>query len=429
MLAILFFLFLGCLAIGVPIAFSMGVGVIASFMYGMPRGMMNIPTKIFAGLDSFTLMAIPFFILAGDLMTASGISRKLINFADLLVGWIKGGLALVTVVACVIFASVCGSAAASTSAIGGIMISSMAKKGYAKGFVACLVASGGTIGPIIPPSILAVLYGSATGLSVGALFIAGVVPGLVLAGALVIVSIFYARKHPEIAMAVSDRNISFSDGIRICIEALPALLMPVIIIGGILTGIVTATEASGIACLYGITIGFCGRTLTIRKCWEVLGKSAASVSKLMLIVGIATLFGWILSVRRFPVLASEFMTSVTDNSYAIMFMIIGLLIVIGFFMETVAALIILVPVLYPLGQQIGFDPIHYAMIIIVTLLFGAITPPVGILLYITSNIAGIKFQESLRYIFPFVIAFLVVILLLVLFPSLTIWMPQLLGLM
>lgn len=428
MLWILFFAFMGCLVVGVPIAFSMGVSVVATFMYGMPRGMMNIPTKIFAGLDSFTLMAIPFFILAGDLMTAAGISRKLINFADLLVGWIRGGLAFVTVVACVIFASVCGSAAASTSAIGGIMISAMAKKGYDKGFVACLVASGGTIGPIIPPSILAVLYGSATGLSVGALFIAGVVPGLVLAGALMFVSVLYARKHPEISMAV-DRHMTFAEGFRICVEALPALLMPVIIIGGILTGIVTATEASGIACLYGIAVGFCGRTLTVRKCWEVLGKSACGVSKLMIIVGIATLFGWILSVRRFPNTASEFMTGVTDNPYIIMFMIIGLLIAIGFFMETVAALIILIPVLYPLGQQIGFDPIHYAMIIIVTLLFGAITPPVGILLYITSNIAEIKFHDALRYIWPFVGAFLAVILLLLFFPSLTIWLPQVLGLM
>jgi C4-dicarboxylate transporter DctM subunit len=427
MLAVLFFIFLAFLAIGVHIAFSMGVGVVASFLYGMPRGMMNIPTKVFAGLDSFSLMAIPFFILAGDLMTASGISRKLINFADLLVGWIRGGIALVTVVACVIFASVCGSAAASTSAIGGIMISSMTEKGYAKGFTACLVASGGTIGPIIPPSILAVLYGSATGLSVGALFIAGVFPGLVLAFALVVVSLLYARKHPEIAKSAS--HLTIAEKRNVLVEALPALFMPVIIIGGILSGIVTATEASGIACLYGIAVGFLGRSLTIRQCWDVFAKSAASVSKLMLIVGVATLFGWILSVRRFPVMAADFITSVTDNSYAIMFMIIGMLIIIGLFMETVAALIILIPVLYPLGQQIGFDAVHYAIIIIVTLLFGAITPPVGILLYITSNIAGIKLQESLRYIFPFIIAFLVVILILVLFPSLTIALPKILDLM
>ena len=426
MLAILTLVFLALLTIGVPIAFSMGLGVVASFMYGMPRGMMNIPTKIFAGLDSFSLMAIPFFILAGDLMTASGISRKLIDFADLLVGWIRGGIALVTVVACVIFASVCGSAAASTSAIGGIMISSMSEKGYAKGFTACLVASGGTIGPIIPPSILAVLYGSATGLSVGALFIAGVIPGLVLAGALVVVSLLYARKHPEIAQVAHRMN--FSEGVRVCVAALPALFMPVIIIGGILSGIVTATEASGVACIYGIIVGFCNRSLTVKKCWKVFGKSAASVSKLMIIVGVATLFGWILSVRQFPAMAANFMTSVSDNPYVIMLLIIGFLIIIGFFMETVAALIILVPVLYPLGQQIGFDPIHYAMIIIVSLLFGAITPPVGILLYITSNIAGIKFQEALKYIWPFIFAFLAVIFLLVIFPSLSVWLPRALEL-
>ncbi len=427
MLTVLFIIFLLLLTLGVPIAFSMGMAVVGSFMYGMPRGMINIPTKVFAGLDSFALMAIPFFILAGDLMTASGISKKLINFADLLVGWIRGGIALVTVVACVIFASVCGSAAASTSAIGGIMISAMAERKYAKGFAACLVASGGTLGPIIPPSILAVLYGSATGLSVGALFIAGVVPGFLLAASFAVVSILYARKHPEIVQ--SGHHIGFAEGKRICIEAFPALLMPVIIIGGILSGVVTATEASGIACIYGIAVGFLTRSLSVRQCWEVFAKSAVSVSRLMMIIGVATLFGWILSIRRFPVMASEFMTGISSDPYVIMFMIIGFLIFVGFFMETVAALIILVPVLYPLGQLIKFEPVHYAMLIIVTLLFGAITPPVGILLYITSNIAGIRFQESLKYIIPFVVAFLAVIVILVFFPSLTTALPKALGLM
>lgn len=427
MLAVLFVVFLIVMGLGVPIAMAMGFGAICSFQYGMPRGMMTIPTKVFGGLDSFSLMAIPFFILAGDLMTASGISRKLINFADLLVGWIRGGMALVTILACVIFASVCGSAAASTSAIGGIMISSMSQKGYAKGFTACLVASGGTIGPIIPPSILAVLYASATGLSVGALFMAGVLPGLVLAGALAVVSILYARKHPEIVMA--GNFIGFQKGREIIIEALPALFMPVIIIGGILSGVVTATEASGIACLYGIAVGFATKGLTRKSCWDVFAKSAVGVSRLMLIIGVATLFGWILSIRQFPKMAADFLTSCSDNRYVVMFLIIMLLIIIGFFMETVAALIILAPVLYPIGLQIGFDPVHFAMILFVTLLFGAITPPVGILLYITSSIAEINFSESLKYILPFIAAFVAVIVILVFFPSLSTGLPRLLGLL
>lgn len=427
MLAVLFLVFLGVMAFGVPIAFSMGVGAVCSFMYAMPRGMINMPTKIFGGLDSFSLMAIPFFILAGDLMTASGISKKLIDFADLLVGWIRGGMALVVVVSCVIFASVCGSAAASTSAIGGVMISSMTKKGYAKGFTACLVASGGTIGPIIPPSILAVLWGSATGLSVGALFMAGVLPGLVLAGALALNAILYARRHPEISM--SGHSMTFAEGKKVCIDALPALLMPIIIIGGILSGVMTPTEAAGIACIYGIAVGFITKTLTIRSTWDVMARSAVGVSKLMIIIGVATLFGWVLSIRRFPTLAANFLTGYSDNPYVVMFMIIVLLIIIGFFMETVAALIILAPVLYPIGQQIGFDPIHYAMIIMITLLFGAITPPVGILLYITCSIAGINFSESLKYVPPFIISFLLVIVLLVFFPFLSTAIPTMLGLM
>lgn len=428
MLAVLFVVFLGVMTLGVPIAMAMGFGAVSAFQFGMPRGMMTIPTKIFGGLDSFSLMAIPFFILAGDLMTASGISRKLINFADLLVGWIRGGMALVTVVACVIFAAVCGSASASTSAIGGIMISSMTEKGYPKGFASCLVASGGTIGPIIPPSILAVIYGSATGLSVGALFMAGILPGLLLAAVLAGISYLYAIKHPEI-LSVATRHFQAGDIRRICVEALPALFMPVIIIGGILSGIVTATEASGMACIYSIFVGFATRSLTIRSCWDVFAKSAVSVSRLMIIVGVATLFGWILSIRQFPTTAANFLISFSENRYVVMFLIIALLIVIGFFMETIAALIILAPVLYPLGLQLGFDPVHFAMIFFVTLLFGGITPPVGILLYITSSIAGISLTESLRYIVPFLFAFLFVIFVLVFFPSLTIAIPTFLGLM
>lgn len=427
MLAILFIVFLAVMALGVPIAVAMGFGAVSAFLYGMPRGMMTIPTKIFGGLDSFSLMAIPFFILAGDLMSVSGISRKLISFAEMLVGWIRGGMALVCVTSCVIFAAVCGSASASTSAIGGIMISSMTEKGYAKGFTCCLVASGGSLGPIIPPSILAVIYASATGLSVGALFMAGLLPGLVLAGAFAIISYRYACKHPEI-MANASRNYTGAQIRKICVDALPALCMPIIIIGGILSGIVTATEASGIACIYSIIIGFLTKSLTIRSCWDVFAKSAVSVSRLMIIIGVATLFGWILSIKQFPTLAARFLTSCSDNRYVVVLLIIGLLIVIGFFMETIAALIILTPVLYPIGQQLGFSPVHFAMIFFVTLLFGGITPPVGIQLYITSSIAGIRLVDSLRYITPFLIAFTSVILLLLFWPGLSVWVPTMLGL-
>lgn len=426
MLAILFFVFLGTLILGVPIAIAMGYGAVCAFMLEMPRAMVMMPTKMFGGLDSFSLMAIPFFILAGDIMSASGISRKLINFAELLVGWIKGGLALATVTACVIFASVCGSAAASTSAIGAVMINSMAEKGYEKGFVSCLVASGGCIGPIIPPSILAVIYAGATGLSVGALFMAGVLPGLVLAAALAVCCVVYARKNPEIAKAVY--HVSFAEGKSIVFDALPALFMPVIIIGGILTGIVTATEAGGIACIYGILIGFAQRTLSIKVLWDVFANSALTVSRLMIIVGIATIFGWVLSIKRFPNTVADFLTSVSSNPYVVIFLIILFLIFIGFFMETVAALIILTPVLAPIGEMLGFDPLQYAMILFTTLLFGAITPPVGILLFITSNIANIRLTESLKFIWPFVFAFLFSIAVLVFCPFMSKAIPNFLGL-
>lgn len=425
MLAILAIVFLVLLCLGVPIAFSMGLASFASMLCEMPQAIITIPSKMFGGLDSFSLMAIPFFLLAGNLMDACGISKKLVDFAELLVGWIKGGLAMVVVVASVIFAAITGSASAAASAIGAILISSLVAKGYKKGFSSALVASGGTIGPVIPPSILAVLYSSATGLSVGALFMAGVVPGVLMALALIVNCIIYVRKHPEVSDSGTKKP--FRECVDITLKALPAFMMPVIIIGGILSGVFTATESAAIGCIYSAIVGFATKTMTVKKCWNVLYESALSVSRLMLIVSCATLFGWILSVKQFPAWIAGSLTAFTDNRWVVMILLIGILLIVGCFMETIAALNILVPVLYPIGVAYGFNDIHFAMVIMLTLLFGAITPPVGILLYISSGIAKIPFVETVRYIVPFLISLFIVVLLVAIFPALSTALPTALG--
>lgn len=426
MLAALFIAFLIFLIAGVPIAFSMGLASAASLFVGMPNGMITIPSKIFGGVDSFSLMAVPFFILAGNLMDASGVSKRLIRFAELLVGFVQGGVAMVAVVASVIFAGISGSASADTAALGAIMIPSMTEQKYEKGFSACLIAAAGTIGPVIPPSLLMILYSSATGISVGTLFMAGILPGLLMAACLMVICYRYARKHPEVSKEKTER-VSFKEGIKITLEALPAIFMPVIIIGGILLGIFTATEAAAVACIYAIVIGLIMRELSLKKIWATLAESAKTASALMLIVGVATLLGWILSKEQFPVKAAGFMVSLTDSKVVITLLIIVFLLLIGCFLETIAALIILVPVLYPIGVSFGFDPVHFAMLIVVTLLIGSITPPVGILLYISSGMAKISFSESLKYVTPFILALLVATLLVAFIPQITLIIPMLLG--
>lgn len=416
--------FLVLLILGVPIAFSMGLSSLLALIVHMPSATVTVAAKMFGGLDSFSLMAIPYFLLAGNLMDAAGISKQLVEFAELLVGKIKGGLAMAAVVSGVIFAGVSGSNAADTSAIGSIMLPALKEKGYEDSWSCDLISTTGILGPIIPPSILAILYSTATGLSVGALFIAGVIPGLILAVGLMYFCYSYAKKH---GIPNSTKNRNAKDVGRILIVALPALLMPGIIIGGILTGFFTATESASVACIYAVLYGVLSRRLTWKGLWKALRESVKTACKLMIIISVASLFGWILSVTGTPAKIVAFLSGITGSKYIIMLLMVILLLLVGCFMETIAALTILVPVLHPLALAYGISNIQFAMTFIVTLLIGAITPPVGVNLYITSGIAGIRFADTLKHLPRFIILAFFVALLLVFIPEVTTWLPGLLG--
>ena len=425
MIPALMIAFIAFLVVGAPIAVSMGLGSLVALLVEMPQSVLMIPSKIFGGLDSISLMAIPFFILAGALMDGCGISNALIDFANLLVGRVKGGLAMVVVVASVIFAAITGSAAAATSAIGAILITSLTERGYEKGFSASLVASGGMIGPIIPPSLTAVVYASATGLSVGALFIAGVLPGLLMGVVLIVNCILYTRSHPQVA--VREPKKTPQECRKILVAAIPAIMMPVIIIGGIVSGIFTPTESAGVACVYAVVLGYVKGVMNWKKLVDIFWDGLVSTSRLMLIISCATLFGWILSVKQFPAAVASFIMGITSDKWVAVMVIIIILLIVGCFMENIAALNILVPILYPIGMAYGFNDIHFAMIVIMVLLYGSITPPVGILLYISSGIAGIKFVEAVKFVWPFLISLFIVCLCVTFFPFLTTWLPGLLG--
>lgn len=425
MVTVMIVAFLVLLVLAVPIAFSMGLSSLLALLAYMPTSAMTIVSKMFGGLDSFSLMAIPYFLLAGNLMEAAGISDQLVQFAELLVGRIKGGLAMAAVVSGVIFAGVSGSNAADTSAIGSIMIPAMHEKGYEDGWSCVLISTTGILGPIIPPSILAILYSTATGLSVGALFIAGVVPGLILAVGLMFFCYRYAVKRGLHHSNADTRTRQ--EAVQILLVAVPALLMPAIIIVGIMTGFFTATESASVACVYAILYGFISRKLTFKKLWGAMREAVKTASRLMLIISLASIFGWILSVTAFPQKVVTFMSGLTDSRYIILLLMVILLLVVGCFMETIAALTILVPVFHPLAIAYGISNIQFAMVFIVTLLVGAITPPVGVNLYITSGIAKIRFADLMKYLPPFIILSIAVIALLILVPSATTLLPSLLG--
>ncbi|MGI6031280.1 MAG: TRAP transporter large permease [Eubacteriales bacterium] len=427
MIAVLFISFLVLLILGVPIAFCTAISSLLSLLVGMPNAIITIPAKMFGGLDSFSLMAIPLFILSGNLMEVGGVSRRLVNFAQLLVGWIKGGLGMVAVVASMIFASISGSAAATTSAIGAMMVPSMVDAGYQKEWSACCVAAGGVVGPIIPPSVLVILYCAATGLSVGAMFIAGAIPGILMGLFMMVICYRYGAKHPETGQYAREA-ITTKYVINTIVGAIPAMVMPLIIIGGILSGAFTPTEAAAVACVYSVLVGlFLYRGMNLQQLWDILANSAFTSAKLMFIVSSANLFGWIMSKEQFPQTVANTLTSMTDSNTVIMILIILVLMFVGCFMETTAALVILTPVLYPIGQQFGFDPIHFGIVIIVMLVIGAITPPVGVLVYIGASIAKTSFTKCIPYLFPFFAALMLAGLLTAFWPPLTTWLPAAMG--
>ncbi|KYH32732.1 TRAP transporter large permease [Neomoorella mulderi] len=421
MLTALFISFVVLLILGVPIAFSMAISSVIALMFSSVPISITVQRMI-TSIDSFSLMAIPFFMLAGELMDSGGISRRMVRFAQALVGFIRGGLGMSCVVASTIFAGISGSASADTAAIGSILIPSMVKAGYPKGYVASLQACAGSLGPIIPPSLIMIIYGSITGLSIGKLFLAGAIPGILIALGLMVVNYWQAKKLNIIATGKFEwRELGQS-----FIEAIWALIAPLIVVGGILGGVFTATEAGVIVAVYSFIVGyFIYREYSLKDIPLIFMKAAMTTSMVMIIVAGAAIFGWILASEQFPEIATSWLLSLSNNPDIVMLLIIAFLIVVGCFVETIAAAIILIPVLFSIGNQFAYDPIHFATVIAMCLVLGGITPPVGVQLFITSAIARTTMRETLRYLLPFALVPWGVVLLTAYFPALAKWLPGL----
>lgn len=424
--ALLFGSFALLLILRVPIGISLGMSsLITIFASGVVQ-----PTYLAQGLvtgaDSFSLMAVPFFVLAGELMATGGISRRLLNIADAFLGRKYGGLALVTVVACMFFAAISGSGPATVAAIGGLTIPSMLKQGYDRPFAGAISAAAGSIGVIIPPSIPMVMFCVATGVSVGAMFMGGVIPGLLIGVSLCLYSSLYSKKHKYInaeAAPFSWGNVgrSLADGIW-------ALLVPVIILGGIYGGIFTPTEAAAVAVAYGLIVGlFVYRDLKAKDLYRIFGSAALTTATIMVILGTATTFGRILTLERIPTMIADFFESVAKGPIMLMILINILLLIVGCFMETNAAIIILAPIFLPIVESMGINPVHFGIVMVVNLAIGFVTPPLGVNLFVACNVANAKLEEICKGILPILGVMIVDLLLITYVEPLSTFLPALLG--
>ncbi len=421
MTILLFIVFLLLLVFGFPIAFALGL---ASFVYILFSDLpfIVIPQKMYAGLDVFVLLSIPGFILAGNLMNASGITNRIIQLCNALLGHIRGGLGLANVGASMLFGGISGTAIADTASIGSVMIPAMEKEGYDTDFSCAVTATSSTIGPIIPPSLPMIIAATLTGLSVGKLFIAGIVPGLLLGLGLMFVTyiISVKRKYPKRAKA------SFMEMARSFYQAFWAILMTLLILFGIIGGVFTPTEASIVAVVYAMAIGlFVYGELKFRMIPKIILESAKMTASLMVLVGFANLFAWIMTVEEIPQLIAQSLLSITQNKIILLLLINLLLLFVGAFMETIASLLILFPVLLGVAMHVGVDPIQFAMIMVMNLVIGLITPPVGICLFVASSIGKIPMERIAKAGIPFLMVMLVVLLLVTFVPGISLYLPSL----
>ena len=411
------------LLLGVPIAISLGFASLLGLLFS------NMPTVYlaqgsFIAVDSFPLMAVPFFILAGNLMETGGLSKRLVQVANVMMGSYTGGLATVTILACAFFAAISGSGPATVAAIGTIMIPAMVNKGYSKDFASAVSASGGALGILIPPSIVMVVYGVVGSVSIGDLFIAGILPGIVISIILITVGYFIAKKHNY---SGSGEKFTFQEFFRALKDAFWALLAPVIILGGIYGGIFTPTEAAVVAVVYGFIIGaFVYKELKFNQIYNALYKTAITVGSVMIIIGVATTFGRLLTMYQIPYNMAMFLSNLSSNKYVILMLINLFLLFIGMFMETLATIIILTPLLLPVVTNLGVDPIHFGILLVVNSEIGFLTPPLGVNLFVASGISKISLERITRAIIPFIVALLVGVTLLTFIPQISTFLPNLL---
>ena len=425
MVALLLISILLFFLIGMPIAFAMGTGTLVALVFGSEIPLMIIPQRMFFGLNSWLLMAIPLFMLAGQLMIHGGMSKRLVEFTSELFGFIKGSLGYISVAASMIFAGVSGSSAADTAAVGSIMLPIMKERGYNMNFATALQAAAGSIGPIIPPSLLMIIIGYVTDTSVSQLFLGGVIPGLLIGIGLMIVVYIHASKGGK-AYLQTREDLNMKRLLSTGISALPSLGLPFIIIFGIVGGVFTITEAAVIAVVYGFIVGmFIYKEISIRDVPKILFESAELATIILFIQTTAFLFAWLITVNELPANLSNSLLSIISSKTGFYIMYIILLLLVGMVMESFSATIIFIPLIFPIAQSFGVDPVHFGVVTTVGWAIGYITPPFGATLFVSCSLTNISIREVTPHILPIVIAMLVVLLIITFFPDSVLWLPRL----
>jgi len=416
--------FIFLLLVGAPIAVALGLSSAIVLNKIMHIPLIVVPQRMFTAVDSFSFLAVPFFMLAGSFMSSGGVTKRLINFANSLVGFIRGGLALVVAVSGMFFAAISGSSAATTAALGSTLLDEMEKSGYDKYFSSAIIAAGGTTGIVIPPSITLVVFGVSAGVSIGDLFMGGFAPGILMGISMCVLSYFLCRKKGIKAQGKFSLIAifkSFKDSIL-------ALTMPFIVLGGIYGGVFTPTEAAAVAAVYGLIIGmFVYKELKLKDLPHVMLKATISTTLIMFIVGGANLFGWILTNAQVPHKVAMYMSSISDSPVVFLMLLNVLLLIVGTLINASAAVVILVPILLPVALSYGIDPVFLGVLMIVNLAIGCITPPVGLDLFVVSGITGIPIEKISKAILPYIVVLVIDLIILTYFPQIILFVPHLLG--
>ena len=422
LIALLMGSFAAILAFGTPIGVGLGLSsaLVFYFMTGTP--LVVVAQRMFTSIDSFSFMAVPFFMLAGSFMSAGGVTRRIVDFSMCLVGALAGGLALVVSVAGMFFAALSGSSAATTAAIGAAMIDEMEKRGYPRDFGAAVVASGGTVGIVIPPSVTMVVYGSIAGVSIADLFMGGFAPGIFMGVSMCLVSWIIAKREGYLGEGV----FSLIRVGRTFLDCFWALMMPVVILGGIYSGIFTPTESAAVAAFYGAFVGFViYRELAWKDIPKVLMGAAVSTTMIMFVVGGANVFGWILTSAQVPHQLGAAFTRLTDSPLVFLMLVNVLLLIVGTLVNASAAVVILTPILLPTVLNLGIDPLFFGVLMVVNLAIGCITPPVGLDLFIVSSITGLSIDAVTRKVIPYLLILIADLLILTYFPAIITFLPEL----
>lgn len=416
--------FIILLSIGVPVAWSIGISCLVTMIFSISplASFTTIAQRMATGLDSFSLLAIPFFILAGQIMNQGGIANRLINFAKSLIGALPGGLIYVNVVAAMLFGAISGSAVAAASAIGGILGPHMEKENYSREFGAAINITSSTTGLVIPPSNVLIVYSLASGgVSIASLFLAGYLPGILMGLALMLTATFWIRKKAYPAGEVSSLSTIFSS----FLNALPSLLLLVVVIGGIVSGVFTATEASGIAVLYTLILSFIYKELDVKGLHKVFLSSVRTTAIVMLLIATSMSMSWVMSFENIPQTVSHALLSLSDNKYIILLIINLLLLFVGTFMDMTPAVLIFTPIFLPVVQSLGVNPVHFGIMMVMNLCVGLCTPPVGSVLFIGVGVAKTSIQKVMKPLLPLYLVMFIVLLLVTFIPEISLWLPEL----